>query len=147
MKWSALINPVTRDAPRTRLHLSSEEALDAYILLPIALAFLIGWTIGRKSESTADVPSEHHHVPDTSLKRIKSGRFLIFDPHHNAEKVKPLERAMKKYPNIQVPFDAQFSGRQVFFGKTILSRVRVVVQSSACGMKSPRVSTDFASSK
>ncbi|EYC14076.1 hypothetical protein Y032_0042g702 [Ancylostoma ceylanicum] len=31
MKWLALINPVTRDAPRIRLHLSIVEALNAYV--------------------------------------------------------------------------------------------------------------------
>ncbi|EYC27191.1 hypothetical protein Y032_0009g566 [Ancylostoma ceylanicum] len=31
MKWSALINPVMRDEPRIRLHLSIVEALNAYV--------------------------------------------------------------------------------------------------------------------
>ncbi|KAL6725832.1 hypothetical protein Aduo_007860 [Ancylostoma duodenale] len=72
------------------------------IFLPIAMAFLIGWTIGRKSETAAGVASEHHRVSDMSLNRIKSGRFLIFDPHYNAEKRIPIEKAMKKYPHIQI---------------------------------------------
>ncbi|EYC03915.1 hypothetical protein Y032_0091g2495 [Ancylostoma ceylanicum] len=32
LKWSALINPVTRDAPRNRLHLSIVEALNAFLI-------------------------------------------------------------------------------------------------------------------
>ncbi|EYB90565.1 hypothetical protein Y032_0218g2421 [Ancylostoma ceylanicum] len=72
------------------------------ILLPIALAILVGWTMRKKSVNIAKHHLEHHNVPDISLNRIKSGRVVVLDPSHNTEKRRLLEKVMKKYPHIQI---------------------------------------------
>ncbi|EYC13666.1 hypothetical protein Y032_0043g853 [Ancylostoma ceylanicum] len=49
--WSALINPVVRDASRIRLHLSIVEALNAYVPYTV---------------TCVDGPSQYFILPDSS---------------------------------------------------------------------------------
>ncbi|ETN77723.1 hypothetical protein NECAME_10873 [Necator americanus] len=68
------------------------------IIFPLALAILIGWKAGNSTRSEITSVED----PDMSLNRIKRGRFLIFDAFNSTDKVELIEKALEKYPNIEV---------------------------------------------
>ncbi|KAK6745901.1 hypothetical protein RB195_012171 [Necator americanus] len=68
------------------------------IIFPLALAILIGWKAGNSTRSEITSVED----PDMSLNRIKRGRFLIFDAFNSTDKVELIEKALEKYPNIEI---------------------------------------------